>query len=298
MIRRAAAVVLALALNPALVRAQDTVFTVSVPSADVYKGPSTGTPVVGHVSRGTVLPISRNLGSWIKIAWPQAPDGVGYVHITMGHIGPAGANTPAVHAPQSTPSSTASTAPAAAPKPAATTSAPAARASVSQPATRRPLNVTPAEHTFGVGGLLGTMSTWGASARTWVNPHVGVQVGFTRDAMNNDVGDSRMTSMQFEPGAMYGFFDRVSDYVWIRPYVGSVVSFRHQTLTGAAQTTPEAASDNELGFRFFGGSEFMFSSAPRLGLSADVGYHRLPTLPAGFEASPLSLTIAGHWFIK
>src|SRR5262245_36346567 len=183
MIRRAAAVVLALALNPALVRAQDTVFTVSVPSADVYKGPSTGTPVVGHVSRGTVLPISRNLGSWIKIAWPQAPDGVAYVHVTMGHIGPAGANTPAMRSPQSTPSSTAAAAPppASAPKPVSTTGVPAARASVSQPAaTRRRLNVTPAEHTFGVGGLLGTMRTWGASARTWVNPHVGVQVGFTR----------------------------------------------------------------------------------------------------------------------
>ena len=75
MIRRAAALVLALTLNPTLLRAQDTVLTVNVSSADVHKGPSTVTPVIGHVSRGTVLPVSRNLGSWVKIAWPGAQDG-------------------------------------------------------------------------------------------------------------------------------------------------------------------------------------------------------------------------------
>src|SRR5256885_4050318 len=94
MIRSAAALALALTLNPALVRAQDTALTVNVPSADVYKGPTTVTPIIGHVSRGTVLPISRNLGSWVKIAWPDAPDGVGYVHVTMGRLGPPSADAP------------------------------------------------------------------------------------------------------------------------------------------------------------------------------------------------------------
>jgi len=68
MVRRLAAVVLALALNPAPVRAQEAVLTVTVASADVHKGPSTVTPVIGHVSRGTVLPVSRNLGSWARVA--------------------------------------------------------------------------------------------------------------------------------------------------------------------------------------------------------------------------------------
>jgi hypothetical protein len=68
MVRRMAAVVLAVTLNPTPVRAQDAVLTVTVLSADVHKGPSTVTPVIGHVSRGTVLPVSRNLGSWAKVA--------------------------------------------------------------------------------------------------------------------------------------------------------------------------------------------------------------------------------------
>jgi hypothetical protein len=79
MIRRAAAVILALTIHPALLGAQDTALTVTVPSADVYKAPSNVTPVIGHVSRGTVLPIARNLGSWVKIAWPGAEDGAGHL---------------------------------------------------------------------------------------------------------------------------------------------------------------------------------------------------------------------------
>jgi len=307
MIRRAAAVVLALALNPALVRAQDTVFTVSVPSADVYKGPSTVTPVVGHASRGTVLPVSRNLGSWIKVTWPEGPDGVGYVHVTMGKISPASATTPAMRAPSAAASSatsssgTASSSPGAATAQTRTpaTSAPPARTSASQSiATRRSVSVTPAEHNFGVGALIGSMSTYGATARSWPTSHFGVQLGFTRDEMTSTAGDSRMTSMQFEPGVMYAFFDHVSDYIWVRPYVGSTISFRHQTVKAASPAEEPLGSDNGMGYRIFGGTELMFASAPRFGVSADVGYRHLPTTFAGFDPEPLNFTIAGHWYFR
>ena len=84
MLRRMAAVILALTLNPAVVGAQDTVLTVTVQTADLYTGPSNVTPVIGHVARGTVLPVSRNLGSWARVPWPDAVDGVAYVHVSMG----------------------------------------------------------------------------------------------------------------------------------------------------------------------------------------------------------------------
>jgi hypothetical protein len=286
MIRRAAAVVLALTLNPALVRAQDAVFTVNVASADVHKGPSTVTPVIGHASRGMVLPVSRNLGSWVKVAWPTAPDGIGYVHLTMGRISAASTVAPATNG-----------SPRASSAPASTTTAapPVNRTSASdRVAPRRQLYVTPASHIFGVGGLVGSMSTFGATARAWHNNHLGIQFGLTRDAMTSDVAPGRVTSVQFEPGIMYAPFDRVSDYVWIRPYVGSVLSFRHQTSSVAT----EPVSDNGVGFRIFGGSELTFASLPRFGLSGELGYRRFPTPFPGFEADPLSVSIAGHWYIK
>jgi hypothetical protein len=142
------------------------------------------------------------------------------------------------------------------------------------------------------------MSSVGATARAWRNNRLGIQFGFTRDAMAGDGGAGRVTSMQFEPGVVYGLFDRVSDYVWIRPYVGSVVSLRHQTLSIAAPAGLERSTDNGVGFRVFGGSELTFASIPRFGLSADLGYRRFPTSFPGFEADPLSASISGHWYIK
>src|SRR5213078_2533624 len=177
--------------------------------------------VIGHVSRGTVLPISRNLGSWVKIAWPAAPDGVGYVHVTMGRLGPAKADAPT----RTTAASRASAAAA----PPARTPAPVRTAAPPRVAPQVPAAVAPPSHVLGVGGLVGSMSSFGASVRAWHDNRLGIQLGLTRDAMTSAVDTSRVTSVQFEPSVMYAFFDRVGDYVWIRPYAGSGVSFRNQT---------------------------------------------------------------------
>src|SRR5439155_586972 len=86
MIRHVAAIAVALCLNASWLCAQSTVFTVNTASADVHKSPSTGGPVIGQAPRGTVLEVTRELGSWIKVVWPEGQDGVGYVHVSMGLI--------------------------------------------------------------------------------------------------------------------------------------------------------------------------------------------------------------------
>ena len=84
MLRRLAAAFVVVAAIPATVVAQNAVITVTAASADVYKSPSTGSPVIGHAARGAQLPVTRELGSWVRMAWPAAPDGVGFVHVSMG----------------------------------------------------------------------------------------------------------------------------------------------------------------------------------------------------------------------
>jgi hypothetical protein len=295
MIRRAAAILLALTLNPALLYAQDkdTVLTVSVQSADVHQGPSTVTPVIGHAPRGAVLTVSRNLGSWAQIPWPDAPDGIAYVHVTMGRLSAPSANTPAA-----SPSPRTSYASAPAQSPAPTTTAPRTPASAGdRTAGTGSQGGTTISHIVGVGGLVGSMSSFGASARTWRKNRLGIQVGVTRDVMTSDAA-GRVTSMQVEPGVVYALFDRVRDYVWVRPYVGSALSFRHQTLTIPAPALMESTSDNGVGFRVFGGGELTFATVTRFGLSAEVGYRRLPTPFPGFEPDRMSVSIAGHWYVK
>jgi hypothetical protein len=157
----------------------------------------------------------------------------------------------------------------------------------------------PITHIFGVGGLVGPMSSFGATARAWRNDHLGIQLAFARDAMTSDVAAGRVTSMRFEPGVVYALFDRVTDYVWFRPYVGSALSLRHQTWKLAGPAAMEPASDNGTGFRVFGGSELTFAGLQRFGLSAELGYRRFPTtLFPDFETDRLSVSIAGHWYIK
>ena len=288
MIRRIAAVVLTLALTPALVHAQDTVLTVTAPSADVYKAPSNVTPVVGHASHGAVLPVSRNLGSWVKVAWPGAPDGVGYVHVSMGTLSPASGAAPA---PNPSPRAASASA-AGAPIPPVRTAAPAR--AVARPVVNR----TPEAHLLGIGALIGPMSTIGASARAWRDDRLGCQLALTRDAMSSDLAGNRVTAMQIEPGVVYGLLDHVTDYVWLRPYVGAAVSLRRETLRFPTATGIEPVSDSGIGLRLFGGTEFTFASVPQLGLSVDLGYRRVPTPFVGFEADHLSAAIAGHWYIK
>jgi hypothetical protein len=292
MIRRAAAVALALTLNPALVSAQDqaTVFTVTAPSADVYKGPTTVTPVVGRAPRGTVLTVSRNLGSWAKVAWPDAPDGVGYVHLTMGRLASSKPEVPAVTATPRTPADRGA-ATTTMPRPAAR-EVPRDQVAVIDQSTGAPIS-----HLFGVGGRVGSPRNVGATARVWRNDRVGLQFSFMRDAMTSGVGAGRVTSMQLEPAAVYALFDHVSEYVWIRPYIGSGLSVHRQSLTVSSPELVQPA-DNGFGFRVFAGSELTFASVQRFGLSLEFGYRRVPTPFPGFEADKLSVSLAGHWYVK
>jgi hypothetical protein len=290
MIRRIAAVAVALMLNPVFLHAQDTVFTVTVPTASVHKGPSNATPVIGRVSRGTELSVSRNLGGWVKVAWPAAEDGIGYVPMSMGRVGgdETGASATNVSARQSSPSAAA-----------ATTNASAARPSSAQqiPPRGQPRS-REISHIFGIGAVLAPMNGVGATARGWHKNHLAIQVGFLRDAVTSDIADGRVTTIGFEPGVAYSPFDRVSDYVWIRPYLGSGVSFLHQSWSLSSPLARPPISDNGMGFRVYGGSEFTFAGMPQFGLSADLGYRHMPAPFAGFKADPLNVSLAGHWYIN
>jgi hypothetical protein len=289
MIRRIAAVVLALIINPAFLHAQDTVFTVTVPTASVYKGPSNATPVIGRVSRGTELSVSRNLGGWVKVAWPAGEDGIGYVPMSMGRLGGPEVGATATNV-SPRPSSSAA---------AATTSASAARTSTGQqiPPRGQP-RTTAISHIFGIGAVLAPMNGIGATARAWHKNHLAMQVGFVRDAVTSDIADGRVTTIGFEPAVSYAPFDRVGDYVWIRPYVGSGVSFVRQSFSLSSPLAAPPISESGVGFRAFGGGELTFAGMPQFGLSADIGYRHLPAPFAGFKADPLTLSLAGHWYIK
>jgi hypothetical protein len=296
MCRRVLALTVALVCSPAILYAQDVVFTVGVSSADVYKGPSNVTPVIGHVSRGTAMPVLRNLGSWIRVPWPAAPDGIGYVHITTGRL--TSPNAGGVTPPTATPPSPQS--PRREPPPPAAQMAPAPQprsAPRDRVVVRSGQDGTAISHVWGVGGVVGSTSTFGATARAWRDNRLGLQIGFTRDAMTSPVAAGRVTAVQVEPAVVYGLHDFISDYFWIRPYIGSGIGIRHETMHDASPAAAEVTS-NGVGWRAFGGGELTFAGLPRFALSVEAGYRRLPAPFAGFEADRFAASISGHWYIK
>jgi hypothetical protein len=294
MFRHAAIVAIVLCLAPSWLSAQTTEFTVSTPSAAVRKMPSTGSPVIGEAPRGTVLEVTRDLGSWIKVAWPAAPDGIGYVHLSMGKVGPRGTGgarmlTTAAPAPAAAPGAVPATSVASVPS-----SDPGA-----VPMTTRTTYVAPPTHFMGFGGRFSGSPErgFGITSRIWSRQRLGVQLDVSRSRLNNASTPEHLSTIQFAPSAVYSLRDHVSDYIWLRPYFGGGGTLNRSTLKSG---TPDAASTSKshFGLRVFGGSEFTFPSVPRFAISADLGYLWSETPFEGYKLGGFGVTAAGHWYVK
>jgi opacity protein-like surface antigen len=275
---------------------QSTQFKIGSEPADVHKSPSTGSPVIGQASRGAVLSVTRELGSWVKVSWPAAQDGVGYVHVTMGSIGngfvaasrpPAGATTTLTPTP-------ARQAPAVPSAPAAGAQGERTRA-VAQPS---PVRSVPIPHMVGLGGRMGGSTLgFGASARALVGGRFRVQLEASRYAHTSGVTQRRLTSVQFAPSLLYSLPDKVTDYLWIRPHLGAGFTVYRSTSSGIS-TASDSVSDNRLGRQAFGGAEVAVAGVPRFTLSADFGYRWAQTPFDGVALGGRSLSVAGHWYVK
>jgi hypothetical protein len=302
MIRQIAAVVVALCLSTSPLYAQDTVtLTVTEASANVRKSPSVASPAIGTASRGTALIVTREVGDWVKVAWPSSPDGAGYVRLDMGTL--ARGNAAAATAAKATASGNSSpvgskaatSTPAPTPIAARSAQVPVSRPSAPSPASS--VYVAPT-HIFGVGAVAGgsTMG-FGGSARAWKKDRIGVQLEVTRYSFDSADLLSRATTTDIAPALLFALNDRVTDYLWLRPYVGAAVHFGRSSRTDLI--FPDVTeSANTLGFRAFFGGEMSLSSLPQFAVSADVGYYKLPDPFVGFEPGGMGFSISGHWYVK
>jgi Bacterial SH3 domain len=289
MIRLAAAVGVALCVSQATLHAQAPVFTVQSVSADVYKAPSTGSAVIGHAPRGTALPVTRELGSWVKVSWPRAEDGVGYVHVSMGSLGQSETGRVA-SARSSQPMAEA-----------ASSSASAIRgpAATPQGVPTRVVYLQAPGHLVGFGGRAGPSNVgFGASARAWSRDRFGVQFDLSRVAMAGLAPTERVTSMQFEPGVLYTLADHVADYIWVRPYAGSGMTISRRSLSSTIPGATPVASQSNVGVQAFGGTELTFAGVPRFAVSVDVAYRWGTTEFAGIDLGRVGLSVAGRWYVK
>ena len=97
---------------------------------------------------------------------------------------------------------------------------------------------------------------------------------------------------------LYALPNAVSDYFWLRPYLGGGATIYRSTLRSANSAEASSSSDSSLGLQLFGGGEVTFAGVPRFALSADVGYRKMPTAFAGFERRKIGFALSGHWFVR
>ncbi len=292
--RHVSVVAIVLCLIPSAAGAQSTDFTVSVQSAAVRKAPSTGSPTVGQAPRGAVLEVTRDLGAWVKVAWPEAPEGIGYVHQTMGKI-----------AQRATREERLATAFASLPPPEPvdmpllTADQPAASIDMS---TTRTIYVPPPTHVFGLGGQMtgasGATPGFGFTSRIWSRSRLGVQLDLSQTTMTSTLSPERLRSTQFAPSVIYSLPDYVSDSVWLRPYFGGGGALARSKLTSGTPEVSAAVSESVFGFRGFGGAEVTIPNMPRFAISADVGYQWSQQPFAGFDLGGLGFALSGHWYVK
>lgn len=292
MFRHVAAILVVMCVTPATVNAQaDGVhLSVSSASAPVHKTPSTGSPVIGMARKGAALEVTREVGDWVRVSWPESADGFGYVHRTMGRLvkGAPPAPKTVVQVPTRPGAQPYSTAPR---NDGASSSQ--RRSSTAPPATY----VAPPTHFVGVGGLVaGSTLGFGVTGRAWSRNWLGAQVDLSRFSQTSAITAERVTSVQFAPSVLYSFRDRVTDSVWIKPYAGGGASIRRHTQVGV---TPDlSVSETKFSYQTFGGGEFTFPSVPRFAVSADAGYDWSKTPYEGVDAGGFGFTLSGRWYFK
>ena len=298
MFRHAAAVAIVVCLCPSWVNAQNTLFTV-IGSANVHKAPSTGAAVIGQAPNGAVFIVTRELGSWVKIDWPAADDGVGYMHVSWGRVSngsmPAPTTVNSIRGQSGSASSSSATS--------VQGNRPGSAQQPAPPTTVSTTSGTPTAHLVGIGGLgnrMGSTLGLGASGRAWVGDRFGIQLDVVRYSPGSALGQQRQTTMQVAPSVLYSLPDKLTDYVWIQPYVGGGLTIHRSTFNSG---TPGVASvtDNGLGRQLFGGTAVAFASAPRFTLSVDYGYrwNEVPLAPfADLDLSGKRLSLSGHWYVR
>lgn len=308
MTRHVLAITIALCVSTSPVSAQtpvpqDMQLTVKTP-AQVHKSPTVASVVVGKAPSGTVLDVSRNLGSWVEVPWPAGDNGVAYVHVNAGTIAPrrvpldaARTSLPAGSATAGSPS--ASSMP---DGPAALADRIIANGQRSTASSNGTDYVLP-PHAVGMGARMNALTPgfgagFGATMRTWWANRLGMQVEVLHSRLGNLQGPGHVTSLQFAPSLTYAFTDAISNSFWARPYVGGGGSLIRTTLSRPVSELEVSGSENGLGVQTFGGAEMMFAAMPQFAVSAELGYRWSQVSTVGFPARKLDMSLSAHWYFK
>ena len=176
---------------------------------------------------------------------------------------------------------------------------PAASATVvDRTPARRPSPSTPVPHLLGIGGGMIAASPvgFGVTARAWRWNRLGIRFDMSRQSEGVATA-AHASSLQFEPSAIVMLNDYISNYVWLRPYAGGGVGFRHRTLTTGLTGASTSTANNSTGYQLFGGTEVTVANAPQLAVSTDLIY-RSPGSDDLLDSGGVGVGLSAHWYFR
>jgi hypothetical protein len=236
----------------------------------------------------------------VKVAWPAAVDGVGYVRVSAGTMSNG---TVAAAAPLTTKAPaqrvTAQPSPRVATTTPVSTTTPAAIEQTQTPnqlPVRTTASSTGTTHRFGVGALMGGPSFgFGVTTRVWSRKRLGVQFDLAHYNVSSPIDLGAMSTTDFGPSVLFSFNDRIADYTWLRPYLGAGMNFYKSSLTSPLLGD---MSDSRFGSQMFGGAELSFASVPQFAISTQLSYRWFNEPRVGYDLGGVGVSLAGHWYLK
>jgi hypothetical protein len=290
MLRHITAVAVLLVASQTPLYGQNMSYTVTAASADVHEGPTIASPVIGKALRGEAFEITRNLGSWVRVPWPGAQDGSGYLHVSWGTI--SGQSRPSALIP----SDAVSSAPTGLTqrRAAGNTNGNTTNGDLQPAPTPKPVSLP--SHLVGVGGALGNGPRgFAATARAWSRDRFGVQIEIGQSTRTGAA--THLRSAQFVQSLIYSLPNLVSNTFWVRPYVGSGINVYHSTLSSAIPGIADAV-DSGFAYQVLGGAELTWANLPQVALSAGVRQQFAPHTPAAFDLGGFGVALSAHWYIR
>ena len=136
------------------------------------------------------------------------------------------------------------------------------------------------------------------SGRAWSHGRFGVQFDLSRTRMSTIGASEQVTMVQFAPSMLYSLPDRMSDYVWVRPYVGGGAIVHRASVYQGTSTVADSPSRQGLGLQGFGGVETTIAGLPQFAVSADLGYLWSETSLMDIAPRKFRFAFSGHWYVK
>jgi hypothetical protein len=135
-----------------------------------------------------------------------------------------------------------------------------------------------------------------ATGRAWAFGALGLQLEAGQSIYPSLTTSGRVRALQLAPSLVVSPPGKVTNAVWVRPYLGGGISFNRLTLGSPLDGINIV--EHVVGSHVIGGAELTSASVPQFAVSADVRRQWASTTESDFDLDGMGVTLSAHWYLK